>query len=255
VQRLNSNEYATSSLTGADLTFPVEYRFDEVEQGNIVRLELEARDGDRVVVARATETTVIGRRSLLLPITLDASCASVAAPTCEAPLTCARGKCIDPEVASSSLTEYSEDWADDFGNDICKRAGDEPTVILGEGQADYLAADDGTVAQVEAGPQGGYHIWIASRIKGLARAGSVTVVKGEIPSLDYTVPPYSVVFTLNPDEGNFCKIFGLRLRLDDDTHKIDSLLGREVDVTVEITDPSGTTGVGTKRFVLSNDIL
>jgi hypothetical protein len=47
--------------------------------------------------------------------------------------------------------------------DICKHGGD-PEVIVGHGFGDYLPSDDGDVAEVEAGPQGGFHILIGARV-------------------------------------------------------------------------------------------
>ena len=76
---------------------------------------------------------------------------------------------------------------------------------------------DGVVAQVEAGPQGGHHIWVAVRMKGLLQSGSITSVTGHFPELDQDVGPFQVIFTFDQDEGGYCKLYGLRFQLDQTT--------------------------------------
>ena len=138
--------------------------------------------------------------------------------------------------------------------DRCKPGG-EPEVIVGEGQGNYLEIEDGAELQVEAGPQGGYHVWIAARLKNLTASGSVTTVSGSFVDLDYEPSPVSLVFSFDPDEGDYCKIYGLRFRLDDPEHPVESLLGEEVDVTVTITDALGVVESDTKRIVLSDSFI
>ncbi len=138
--------------------------------------------------------------------------------------------------------------------DRCKPGG-EPEVIVGEGQGNYLEIEDGAELQVEAGPQGGYHVWIAARLKNLTASGSVTTVSGSFVNLDYEPAPVSLVFSFDPDEGDYCKIYGLRFRLDDPDHPITELLGEEVDVTVTITDALGVVESDTKRVLLSEAFI
>jgi hypothetical protein len=125
---------------------------------------------------------------------------------------------------------------------------------VGEGQGDYLPTTDGDTAQVEAGPQGGHHIWVALRAKNLTQSGSVTNVTGHFPDLGYDVGPYAVIFTLEPDEGGYCKLYGLRFQLDAD-HPIEEMLGHPLDVTVKVTDADGDVGTGTRSVVLSKDFI
>jgi hypothetical protein len=138
--------------------------------------------------------------------------------------------------------------------DICKDGGD-PEVIVGHGFGDYLPADDGDVAQVEAGPQGGFHIWIGARVKNLLRSGSITEITGSIPDASLDLEEQRLIFTLDPGEGGYCEVHGLRLIVANDSESIGPLLGLGVDVEVSVADPDGDLGVGVRHLVLSQDII
>jgi hypothetical protein len=64
-----------------------------------------------------------------------------------------------------------------------------------------------------------------------------------------------VVFTFDPDEGGYCKIYGLRFRLDDEAHPIETVLGKELEITVQLTDSDRDVGTGTKTVRLSDAFL
>ena len=137
--------------------------------------------------------------------------------------------------------------------DACKRGDTAPEVIVGHGFSDYYAAPDMDLAQVEAGPQGGYHIWIGARIKGLLQSGSLTEVSGELEAQALDGGRY--VFTLEQDEGGYCKIYGLRLIIADSRDEVEPLLGREIDVHVNVEDRFGDIGEGVRRLLLSDDVI
>lgn len=239
---------------GDALEFPLEIRVDDLEGGEDVSLVLTAFSGSQQIVERRARTTAVAGRTLLFPTRIDQECAGVSAPTCSSDETCVDGACRDPFSDPDGLADYFAAWAGTGGGDRCEPGG-SPEVVVGEGQADYLSISSGEELQVEAGPQGGYHVWIAARIRNLKQSGSVTEVGGRIDDLDYDIPKLSVVFTFDPDEADYCKLFGLRLRLDSPEHPIDSLLGKPVAVTVTITDSDGDVGVGVQTITLSNDIL
>jgi hypothetical protein len=178
------------------------------------------------------------------------------APTCnESTETCIAGACGSANVPAGDQEPYRDDWPQALG-DICKpEDAGAAEVIVGKGQSDYLTAVDYELAQVEAGPQGGHHIWIAARIKNLRRSGSITSVGGEIPALMVSVTPLKVIFTFDPDEGDYCMVYGLRFQLDIDGAEIETLLGAEVKVMVEVTDSDGDSASGERWFTLSDDIL
>jgi hypothetical protein len=135
---------------------------------------------------------------------------------------------------------------------VCKTvAGATPEVVVGQGQSDYLALTDLEEVRVEAGPQGGHHIWIALRVKNLLRSGSVTKLTAVAPVSGTTISPYEVIYTFDPAEGGYCKLFGLRFQLDADGVDYVPLLGKELDVTATVTDHAGDSGQGVRRVTLS----
>ncbi|WP_437587588.1 hypothetical protein [Sorangium sp. So ce1000] len=242
----------------AQLFFPREFFFSDLEDGTAVEISLEAfgaGDAERPLLARTASTRVIGGRTLLLRVRLERECVvAPGAATCPAPQTCVAGGCSAPDVDPSLLEPYSPSWNGD-AEDLCKpAAGGEPVVVVGEGQADYFPLEDLDEVQVEAGPQGGYHIFVAIRLKNLRRSGSLTVVNGFVPELGYAIEPLEVIFTLDPDEGGFCKLAGLRFRLDGE-RKIEELLGKVVEIEVTVTDPDGDAGTGKRAMTLSQTIL
>lgn len=252
---VNGTESESDSVDPA--SFPYEMALSGLKDGDDVRFTFRALDsGGEELISRIAATRAVGGETLLLPVNLDAACvAGAGAPTCGDGNTCIAGSCADPFVDPSGLSPYSSDWAGGGETDVCKAEGSSPEVIVGEGQADYLPVGDLDVLQVEAGPQGGYHVWVAVRMRGLLRSGSVTSVTGRIDELGYDLAPFNVIFTFDQDEGGFCKLYGLRFRLDDDAHPIEGLLGKQLDLTVTITDEDGDAGTGMKSILLSDDIL
>lgn len=251
---VSGEERLSKTYQTGDLAFPFELKVEELGDGDPVDLSLDVYSGGQVILNRKASTKAVDGRSLLYVTNLDAECTGATAPSCASDQTCVDGACADPFKDPGSLSDYYAGWAGGNGGDRCEPGG-AIEVIVGEGQSGYLPLDDGATAQVEAGPQGGYHIWLAVRVKNLKQSGTVTEVSGRIDELGYDIPPFSVVFTFDPDEGGYCKIYGLRFRLDDETHPIDGLLGKTLDMTVTMTDSDGDVGVGTKRVVLSSDIL
>ncbi|MFO0549792.1 MAG: hypothetical protein U0271_15475 [Polyangiaceae bacterium] len=240
------------TLAGADLDFPLELRVT-ADDGQDVAVELSVMNGSGVVtLSRRGSTRAAGGRDVLYEMSLEPACSGV---ECGATETCIGGTCKDPFEDPAQLSDYFPEWSTDDGpKDRCEPGGD-PTVIVGEGQADYHAVSSGQVLQVEAGPQGGYHVWIAARIKNLKQSGSIIELGGRIPAANYDIEPMILAFTFDPDEGDFCKIYGLRFRLDDANHPIESLLGLDLSLTMTITDKDGDVGVGTLDAKLSDSIL
>jgi hypothetical protein len=135
---------------------------------------------------------------------------------------------------------------------VCKTvAGATPEVVVGQGQSDYLTLDDLQTVKVEPGPQGGHHIWIAIRMKNLLRSGSRTRLTAVAPSTGTTISPYEVIYTFDPAEGGYCKLYGLRFQLDADGVDYVPLLGHELDVTATVTDETGDSGQGARRVTLA----
>src|SRR5690606_23254677 len=260
--RVDGAVIATSTIAVAEGTFPVELEFVDVTQRARLAVTIEGYLGSTLRVVRTMETEAgpPGERRLVR-VHLEQRCDraddgdGVVAPTCdEVSETCISGTCASALVAVGQQKPYSPDWATAGTGDGCKPGG-APEVIVGKGQSDFFAAEDNEVAQVEAGPQGGHHIWIAARVKNLRRSGSITEVGGEIPALGLSITPLKVIFTLDSDEGGYCKIYGLRFQLDAGGDDIEAMLGQPVTVYVKIVDPDGAQGTDEHTFTVSSDIL
>jgi hypothetical protein len=245
-----------AAATGA-LFFPYEVRFEDVPEGTSVEVELEglATGSQLVVVKRRASSTILADRTLLLRVVLETECAIGIDAECAAPTTCVTGTCRDPFVTPDLLEDYKPNWGGTGTSDICKPAdGGDPVVMVGKGQSEYLPIDDLEVAQIEAGPQGGHHIWVAIRMKNLRQSGSITQLTGRVPETGQTISPFNVIFTFDQDEGGYCKLYGLRFQLDQAV-AIEELLGKVLEVTVTVTDSEGAVGTGVKQVTLSDTIL
>lgn len=250
-----------------ELQFPTELTFTDFADDAVIELDLRGYDSgsDELRVAKHVETRGIADGAKrLLRVNLEEKCtlwyedggSKVSAPECnETTQTCVSGKCRDAFVHPSKQETYSEKWPSEF-SDICKPTGaGAPILIAGEGQSDFYPIEDYAVAQVEAGPQGGHHIWVATRIKNLHQSGSITDVSGEIPELGLDISSLKVIFTMDPDEGGYCKLYGLRFQLDVGGEEIETMLGKELLVKVTITDVSGDVGYDEMWVTLSDDII
>jgi hypothetical protein len=254
----------TLTLGPGATEFPAELTFDALEEGSDVSVMLRGFSGAARVVERYAETQALADQTALLRVHLESTCRLGAAdpsnpvppaPECSVPQTCIRGQCRDSFVHPGELEPYEPGWHESSAGDICKPAdAGAPSVTVGRGQSDYLKAEDYEVAQVEAGAQGGHHIWVAARVKNLRRSGSITEVAGEIPDLNLQISPLKVIFTMDPDEGGFCKIYGLRFQIDIDGGDINDMLGKDMKVTVSISDSDGAVGTGELWVTLSSDI-
>ncbi len=202
----------------------------------------------------------------LLRVVLEQRCTSLQAPgapppavTCNAPLTCIHAQCASGDVPDNALEDYDPQWAS-APPDICRPAQHgAPEVIVGTGQTDYLPLTDNQTLQMELGPQGGHHVWIATRMKNLRQSGSTTTITANVVDGSASVPPASYVFTYNEDEGNYCKLYGLRFQLDsgasDLKNAYKAYLGKTIDVTVTVADTTKATASATKRIVLGTTLI
>ncbi|HEY5242310.1 MAG TPA: hypothetical protein VIJ22_12615 [Polyangiaceae bacterium] len=216
---------------------------------------------DPPLLVRTAETSFVVGQTELLRVLLQGDCLRAlpggppGAPTCTAPQTCVEGVCASDVVAPSSLEPYTPGWATDVA-DVCKPANAGPPVVqVGTGQSDYLPLTDGETVQAEQGPQGGHHIWIAVRQRNLAQQGSTTTITSVQPGTNLAGPRMAFVFTFDQDEGDFCKLFGLRYQLDLDGTDYHLFLGQPLDVTVVIADPTGASGTGTAHIQIAPTLL
>ncbi|MEO9233267.1 MAG: hypothetical protein ABI421_08045 [Polyangiaceae bacterium] len=176
-------------------------------------------------------------------------------PKCTAPGTCIAGVCQNSTVPPAGLETYSTDWPTN-APDRCKpKNGGPPTLQVGTGQSYYLPLTPNQTLQAEAGPQGGHHIWIATRMKNMRQAGSLTKIYGVQPDTGTKIPPTTLAFTYSPDEGDFCKLYGIRYQLDNEGIDYKPFLGKPLDVVVTVTDASGATATQTAHVNIAPTLL
>jgi hypothetical protein len=229
---------------------------------------------DVPVISRVATTKIVAGGKKLLRLRIDSQCASLPNPsggprlgmTCAAPLTCASGACIAAEVGENDLEDYVDGWENAPPPDACRPAKPgPPEVILGTGQTDYSPLNDGQTLQMEQGPQGGHHIWMAVRMRNLRQSGSTTTVSGVVSDGPSPVAPLAVVFTFDPDEGAYCKVYGLRFQLDASGLAADGspipapdyhvFLNKTIAVTAEVVDSTGARASATRTVHLADKIL
>jgi hypothetical protein len=176
-------------------------------------------------------------------------------PKCAPPSTCIFGSCQSPVVPPQGLETYAPAWPKN-APDRCKpRGAGAPVLYIGTGQSDYLPLASGQTLQAEAGPQGGHHIWIATRMKNIKQALSTTRIEGVQPDTGVKIPPSTFVFTYVPGEGGFCKLYGLRYQLDNGGIDYKQFLGKALDVNVTVTDTAGTTITGTAHIQVAPTLV
>ncbi|MRG95240.1 hypothetical protein [Polyangium spumosum] len=233
---------------------PLEIGFSDLADGDDVDVEIEAFGStNSPLVVRSAGSTIRAGRTLLLRVDLAAACAGSSAPKCEAPQTCTGGVCGAVYVSPANLEDYNTGWSKGK-TDICKPNDGPPALFIGKGQADYLPTSDYDLAQIEAGPQGGHHIWVALRMKNLRQSGSITTLTGHVDELDLDINPFTVIFTFDPAEGGYCKLYGLRFQIDGATD-VEALLGKTLLVKASVKDKDGDVGTAERWVKLSSDIL
>jgi len=233
-----------------DLALPAEIEVPEVGDGAEVEISIKAFRGDEdesPMVTRRAVTRAAGGRGLLLPISLDEACSEA---TCSAGATCAEGACIDPFIAPTALAEYDPTWIAS-APDACKTpSSGEPWIVIGQGVSSYAPLGDSEVVPIEAGPQGGHHVWLALRVRGLRQMGSRLTVRGYFPDLAFDLLPFSSQVTLRKAAEGHCEIYGVRFQVDRDL-KVEDVRGRALDIDIALEDPNGDVATAAKRVVIA----
>ena len=220
------------------------------------------------VVLRRAASYLVPNAKKLLRMQLETRCATFSAPgstfplapVCDAPQTCASGRCITEDVAFDQLESYEPGWATS-PPDICRPANHgAPELFLGTGQTDFASLNDGQTLQLERGPQGGHHIWIAARMKNLRQSGSRTTLTAKlVGEAASSIAPAAYVFTFDRDEGTYCKLWGLRYQLDSGATDLAAdykrFLGKQLEVTVEVTDSTNAKATSTKTILIADKLL
>jgi hypothetical protein len=234
-----------------------------------VAIEAIGDPGTQPLFTRLSSTHFVPGHSALLRVALEARCivyppvargaskipGPLSGPTCTAPATCIMGACQSSEVPVGRLESYASNWPTN-APDRCKPShGGAPDLQVGTGQAYYVPLKPGQVLQAESGPQGGHHIWIATRMKNLKQAGSVTKISGLQPGTNTPIPPTTLAFTYAPDEGGYCKLYGIRYQLDNEGIDYKQFLGKPLDIAVVVTDPSGSKATATTHVEIASTLL
>lgn len=222
--------------------------------------------GAPVIVRRAASQLVSGAKKLLR-MQLETRCVifdapgstAPQAPVCDAPMTCAAGRCTSSEIAFDQLEDYEASWAS-APPDFCRPAKHgPPELFIGTGQTDFADLVDGQTLQLERGPQGGHHIWMAARMKNLRQSGSRTTLTAKLVDDPSAIAPAAYVFTFDRDEGNYCKLWGLRYQLDSGAADLGveykRFLGKRLEVTVEVVDSTGARAASTKTINIGAKLL
>lgn len=244
------------------LAFPLELPFGEVPDGARVEVTLEALEGyqtaEAPLLTRTAATTVIAGRVLLLRARLEVECVpgfriegDRIAPTCTAPETCVAATCRDPFIAPEELEDYRASWASSFADD-CKPLNPAAAVVLvGEGRDAYRPLEEDEGVRIERGGQGGYHVWVAVRMKNLHQAGSVTHVTGYADDIGIEVFSFEYVFGYEEAAGGACDLYGLRCQVFfEDFASLDDLVDKPLDLDVTVVDVDGDVGIGHQRITL-----
>jgi hypothetical protein len=221
------------------------------------------------LLKRTSSTHFVPGRALLLRVPLESRCivypvtprgnskvpGPLSGPACTAPASCIAGVCQLPDVPAALLEPYAPNWPSN-APDRCKpRGGGKPDLQVGTGQSYYVPFGKGQVLQAEAGPQGGHHIWIATRMKNLKQAGSLTKITGVQPGTGTAIPPTTLAFTYAPDEGGYCKLYGIRYQLDNEGIDYKQFLGKPLDITVTVTDSSGQAATAATRVQIAPTLV
>lgn len=213
--------------------------------------------GLRSTIVRTAVVTPGCGPKRLLRMRLESSCASDTSGgvACGATQTCSAGTCVSSTVAPTTLETYASNWPQTEPDSCSKPSGGPPQVFVGTGQTDYLALASGAEVRAETGPQGGHHIWIAVRMTQLNQNGTTITVTGVQPDTGLKAPRTSVVFSFEPDEGGFCKVYGIRYQLDAEGQAIESFLGHPLDVTAELRDRTGRVVSATTHLRVATTLL
>ena len=138
------------------------------------------------------------------------------------------GACQSRRCLRARLEPYAKNWPTN-APDRCKPGTAALPISRSARASYYLPLTKGQVLQAEAGPQGGHHIWIATRMKNMKQAGSTTRIVGVQPGTGDDPPDHARVH-LRAGRRGFCKLYGIRYQLDADGIDYKQFLGKPLDV-------------------------
>jgi hypothetical protein len=156
-------------------------------------------------------------------------------------------------------TDGGTDTNTPFTPDPCKSAlGMMTTLTVGEGQTFYRDIADNTELFWEKGPQGGHHIWVALRERGLRMRGTIITMDLYDVSDESNrklVNHSRLIYDFDRDEGGFCARPGLRMQLDNaGGPTLAELLGHKIEVNATLNDPDGAVATAKKTVIVKGTL-
>jgi hypothetical protein len=191
------------------------------------------------------------RNARLLRMGFDPLCVSDSEASvlrCGKEETCARGVCIAMARSSLELESYTPSWFVPTVDPCRASAGAEADVEIGAGAAGYTKLVGGANLALEAGPQGGHHLWIGAKGRNFAQQGTLVAITGRNPDTGVVASPASFVFSLNPESDGRCSVTGLRYQVDAGGLNYSAFLGGPFELKVEMRDRFGTIASATTRL-------
>lgn len=217
----------------------------------LVEIVVRGLVGQNELVTRRATAHFVKGKSLLAYVRLEVRCntfptlgtKNLGGPTCVKPHeTCIGAKCTSDELVD--LPSYRADWAT-VRPSVCG-AGANGSITLGTGQDTMAALSDDDTVQVECGPQGGHHVWMALAMRDLAQSGTTTTFSATQPG-GLAVPSSAYPYGFSPAANGTCELVAIRFQLDTGGVNIKDLLGKPLDLKVVATDTAGRTATATRR--------
>jgi hypothetical protein len=189
----------------------------------------------------------------LLRMGFDPLCVSNAPASvvrCGKEETCARGVCIPMARSSLELEAYDPNWFVPAPDPCRNSALVDADVEIGFGASGYTRFLDGASLALEAGPQGGHHLWIGVKGRNFAQQGTLVSITGRNPDTNALASPAAFVFSLNPESDGRCSVTGLRYQVDTGGLNYREFLGAPFEIKVEMRDRFGAISSATTRIQL-----
>jgi len=214
--------------------FPFEVMLDDLMEDDTVDVTAVAEATDGVLVTRSARTLAVAGEPLLLRMQLNDECipaSSVRDVSCPGQ-TCIAGLCEESYVSPSELEPYHPDWAVPPADACAPSPGARADVTLGQDGEPFVPLEPGTVLTPEWGPQGGTHVWLAIRMRGLT-ADSTTMVWADFPTEDIE----GSVQRSTARYLSSCELFSFRYVLP-----MSDAWDTPMHLTAVVVDPSGHAG-------------
>lgn len=248
VNGVTSNVESLSHSEG-NLSLPAALLVEPTHDGAEVEISFAAFHSSEAspFLTRTAATRAAGGRKLFLPVSLDEACSGV---TCAASETCVQGACVSPFIDPASLADHDPAWVAS-APDACKTpSSGDPAIVIGQGESAFTALGESEIVPIEAGPQGGHHVWLALRVAGLRQLGSHLTVEGYFPELAFEVYPFTSMLNLRKAGDGQCEIYGIRFQVDWGL-SVDAVRGQTFDIEVSLKDPNGDAATAKKRVVIA----